>query len=188
MASFATKLFLVGVAIYSGFIASAGALPAEATVLPEIIPGPGLPSLASLNLTSADLYKPIDRDTIKAHYASLGLPTTVSGLQKRGECFPVSTRGDVNFAMACHNYLFQQQQTSMGTFTAYNPGTTLCSASNVRISGWCNPGGPCPRYSWAVHIAHAVWWSIEHCNYNGNVGGVETAYGNGDFYVRTANY
>lgn len=33
------------------------ALPAPETVYPEVIPGPGLPSLASLNLTSAELYQ-----------------------------------------------------------------------------------------------------------------------------------
>lgn len=37
---------------------AATALPAVETVktYPEVIPGPGLPSLASLNLTSVDLY------------------------------------------------------------------------------------------------------------------------------------
>jgi hypothetical protein len=50
------KLFLAAV-----FAASAGALPSD---LPEVIPGPGLPSLASLNLTSADLYTPVDPKTI----------------------------------------------------------------------------------------------------------------------------
>ena len=38
-------------------LVQSAALPAEATtVYPEVIPGPGLPSLASLGLTSADLY------------------------------------------------------------------------------------------------------------------------------------
>ncbi|KAH6917841.1 hypothetical protein BKA70DRAFT_1393703 [Coprinopsis sp. MPI-PUGE-AT-0042] len=186
MPSFLSKLFLV--AVYGGLVASVGALPAEATEFPEVIPGPGLPSLASLNVTSAELYKAIDPNVLKGHYASLGLPSTISGLQKRGECFPISARGDINFAMACHNYLFLQQQTMITTETAYAPGTDLCSAANVRVSGWCRLGAPCPRSSWAYHVAHAIWWSIEQCNYNGNVGGVEYAYGNGDFHVRTANY
>ena len=39
---------------------TAAALPAAVQVFPEVTPGPGLPSLASLNLTSAELYtKPL---------------------------------------------------------------------------------------------------------------------------------
>lgn len=36
---------------------TAAALPTSEQVYPEVIPGPGLPSLASLNLTSAELYQ-----------------------------------------------------------------------------------------------------------------------------------
>jgi hypothetical protein len=43
--------FLLSVAV-----ATASALPAVDRVYPEVIPGPGLPTLAELNLTSAQLY------------------------------------------------------------------------------------------------------------------------------------
>ena len=48
---------LLSTAILLAIFNGINALPAEtAKVYPEVIPGPGLPSLASLGLTSADLY------------------------------------------------------------------------------------------------------------------------------------
>ena len=43
-------------AVLSALSSTVVAVPAARSSVPEVIPGPGLPSLASLNLTSADLY------------------------------------------------------------------------------------------------------------------------------------
>ena len=62
------KSFVPALCIVVGLISNVAALPAadvEArTDYPTVIPGPGLPSLESLGLTSADLYtkKPSVRD------------------------------------------------------------------------------------------------------------------------------
>ena len=51
------KSMFLSTAILLAIFNGINALPAEtAKVYPEVIPGPGLPSLASLGLTSADLY------------------------------------------------------------------------------------------------------------------------------------
>ena len=39
-------------------------------VFPDITPGPGLPSIASLNLTLADLYKPIPEEIFEGSFPS----------------------------------------------------------------------------------------------------------------------
>jgi hypothetical protein len=68
---------------------------------PEVIPGPGLPSLASLNLTSADLYE-------------LDYHTILSDITSREESAPLVPRFNLNCdgqkcqatdAVACINYL-----------------------------------------------------------------------------------
>lgn len=54
------RTFLLALAV-----ATASALPTVDTVYPELIPGPGLPTLAELNLTSAQLYNmKLDRSKI----------------------------------------------------------------------------------------------------------------------------
>jgi hypothetical protein len=63
-------LSLLGLAVLQGVMA----VPAP-TVYPEVIPGPGLPSLAELNITSAQLYE-------------MGLPE--GRVRHRPFCFPFS--------------------------------------------------------------------------------------------------
>ena len=58
------KLILTAITVVTITSIGTGAAPAEVERFPEVIPGPGLPSLASLNITSADLYKPIDPDVV----------------------------------------------------------------------------------------------------------------------------
>lgn len=48
-----TQMITFLLAVAAGAVS---ALPTVETVYPEVIPGPGLPSLAELHLTSAELY------------------------------------------------------------------------------------------------------------------------------------
>lgn len=67
-----TKIFLIASFLFhvSAPFAYAAAVPAAVPAavvptFPEVIPGPGLPSLASLGLTSAGLYQSMDHITIE---------------------------------------------------------------------------------------------------------------------------
>jgi hypothetical protein len=55
-------------------ISVANALPSAEGKFPEVIPGPGLPSLASLGLTSAELYQRVP-DPGKKSYHSYAMST-----------------------------------------------------------------------------------------------------------------
>lgn len=80
---------------------------------PEVIPGPGLPSLASLNLTSADLYKrvPAARTGYYTH-SQEDLLTGINAVEMNrlkarfvGQCGMPGPPCNVFDAMACFNFL-----------------------------------------------------------------------------------
>lgn len=87
---------------------------AKRTTFPELIPGPGLPSLASLGLTSADLYN-MPTPKLSIRQAPVSIP----------ECGPdEQAYTDVNDIIACYNYL-------------NGLGTTQCSTPPGGSQQWC---------------------------------------------------
>jgi hypothetical protein len=79
---------------------------------PEVIPGPGLPSLASLNLTSAELYQRVPSPGKQNSFPNVTAPLTstisdiANGLERRFDLLcnqvPQCTLSD---ATACFNFL-----------------------------------------------------------------------------------
>ncbi|TFK68300.1 hypothetical protein BDN72DRAFT_960370 [Pluteus cervinus] len=146
-------------------------------VYPEVVPGPGLPSLKELGLTSEQLYKmtpTLDDRGVSPRSAQLD-----------GSCSPWST-GYIDYVVACYNYL-----QSVAGYLCVIPGgkfatITYCSAGDAKITlqnlaDRTDNGSPCGNVAWGVQ------WSFTSCISNGRVGGFAPAYGNGDMAVGTVN-
>jgi hypothetical protein len=125
-------------------------------VYPEVIPGPGLPSLAELNVTSAQLYElGIPEGTVKkdnrersrgnpSHHLLTVLLAEVraraEALDKRftGKCGPAeSAYTKVNDIIACFNYL-----NNLGTKSCVaGENTVMCTAGSAHVYGSALNGG-----------------------------------------------
>ncbi|KAF9522967.1 hypothetical protein CPB83DRAFT_70657 [Crepidotus variabilis] len=131
---------------------------AKQSTYPHVIPGPGLPSLKSLQLTSADLY---NRQLI-----------TNSSIEKRDEgydknCFAFTT-ADVQSTVACFDYL-----TRLGHVDCTVPvdNNVFCTAGDAVIGGskLDQTTGVTSASCWWVALA--VQWIFQNCNADGRVGG-----------------
>ncbi|KAL6703961.1 hypothetical protein ACN47E_008899 [Coniothyrium glycines] len=140
------------------------------TSLPEVIPGPGLPSLESLGLTSEALYA-----MGKPESSPLGDDMSTMVEPRCGDSY-----GEVNAAIACYNYLRNLGQTPCTVGQGLR-SQIMCRAGNIRIEGF-----GIGQSSWCEHVAHAVLWTIDHCTRNGyDTAGYEAAYGNGNLLIGT---
>ncbi|KAJ3968311.1 hypothetical protein EV361DRAFT_785511, partial [Lentinula raphanica] len=138
----------------------------------ELIPGPGLPTLAELNLTSEALYTMTPK--LRAYNSLLYLFTN--------ECFTYTT-ANVNDVIACFNYL----ENIGGNSCAVNgDNSQFCYAGTAQISG-SNVSGTSSAASLCSDVALAVQWIFTNCNVGGQVGGAAAAYGNGNLIVGVEN-
>ncbi|KAJ6520980.1 hypothetical protein DFH09DRAFT_1193361 [Mycena vulgaris] len=144
-------------------------LPIAVEVFPEVIPGPGLPSLASLGLTSADLYKRV--------------PTSeeVSTLEARFDllCGEVEPPCAVADAVACFNFLNASGTTAC---TAKGENITFCTAGSCKWVGSNISGGPSAS-SFCRDVAAGGNAVINTCQGNGVVDGANAAIENGNLIV-----
>jgi hypothetical protein len=141
------KLFissLLGLASLQGVMAAP-------KVYPEVIPGPGLPSLAELNITSAQLYE-MGMPEGKAEGFSRGrctiadLTSLLADVHARAQeldkrftprCGPAEAAyTNVNDIIACYNYL-----KNLGTKSCVaNENTVMCTAGKAHIYGSATNG------------------------------------------------
>ncbi|KIJ64457.1 hypothetical protein HYDPIDRAFT_40205 [Hydnomerulius pinastri MD-312] len=138
----------------------------------EVIPGPGLPSLESLGLTSEELF-------------AKGPPATKRGeVEKRytNVCQTYST-GSVDNVIACFNYL-----EALGTKACGVNGDNviMCTAGDAEVSGSNISGGPSAS-SYCSDAALGVQWIFTYCNSGGRVGGSAAANGNGFLIMSVDN-
>ncbi|OBT74002.1 hypothetical protein VF21_05977 [Pseudogymnoascus sp. 05NY08] len=152
----------------------------SATNFPEVIAGPGLPSLESLNLTSEALYAmgPIE---IPADY-HIG---EVKPMSKRHNPAPPAcfyyggSLIDRATMLSCINFLFAGG-TNQCTISNGAPSAQWCNAGNVALYGlnWHN----LPTVSsYCRDVAIGAQWVYNNCNYdNANQWG-GWAYVNGNF-------
>ncbi|KAK7053662.1 hypothetical protein R3P38DRAFT_2851491 [Favolaschia claudopus] len=155
-------------------VGSANALPNTNTKeFPEVIPGPGLPSLASLNLTSAELYQRVPS------------PEVVKGLERRFDliCNEVP-QCSVSDATACFNFL-----TALGQQACTVPGpvgasSTFCTAGGCHWFGGNLKQGGGSVSSFCSDVATGGASVIFGCTQSNNlVSGANAANGNGDLIV-----
>jgi hypothetical protein len=127
---------LIGLAILQGAMAAP-------KVYPEVIPGPGLPSLAKLNITSAQLYEmgvPEGKQSqktpplVNSANSRTELSARAADLDKRfvGRCGPAEAAyTNVNDIIACFHYL----QNLGTTACVANENTVMCTAGQAHIYG-----------------------------------------------------
>ncbi|KAJ3495807.1 hypothetical protein NLG97_g3127 [Lecanicillium saksenae] len=138
---------------------------------PEVIPGPGLPSLESLGLTSEELWtKPfpeIEEGKLVARFEPF--------------CsFPDRAYTSVNDLRACYNYLNAL-------------GSTACEIDPDHIVGMCSSGGATVYGASLVghrtsskceDVAKGLLWVVQGCTRSDqSCAGSAPAYGNGDLEV-----
>ncbi|KAF8838063.1 hypothetical protein BDN67DRAFT_982806 [Paxillus ammoniavirescens] len=157
------------------------AVPATTPSYPELIPGPGMPSLASLNLTTADLHAMGPPPSLTERAAGAELDPE---LKKRytSVCQTYST-GGVDNVIACFNYLNSIGNNACGVS---GDNVVFCTAGDAGVSGSNVSGGPSAS-SACRDVATAVQWIFTYCNVGGEVGGSDAAYGNGDLIVSVDN-
>ncbi|KAI0060396.1 hypothetical protein BV25DRAFT_1807463, partial [Artomyces pyxidatus] len=163
-------------ALVLGAVTTAFAAAVPATVYPTVIPGPGLPSLESLNLTSADLYTtdislgmyPLSScSAVPVQTLIVGLTEARGELEARytNECFTYTT-ASVNNVIACFNYLQSIGSNNCGVVSNID----FCEAGDAQISG-SNIAGAGEVSSSCHDVALGVQWIFTNCNNGGQVGG-----------------
>ncbi|KFX86890.1 hypothetical protein V495_05253 [Pseudogymnoascus sp. VKM F-4514 (FW-929)] len=148
----------------------------------EVVPGPGLPSLQELGITSAELYK-IGRPDSSADDS-----VKTSSIEARFEpkCGPSEAAyTNVNDVIACYNYLKK-----LGTKKCSVPDNFgiahFCTAGNAEVTGQSLKSKGTSSY--CRDVATAVLWSVDHCTRpDKSVAGFNAAGGNGDLIVGSTN-
>ncbi|KAI0059299.1 hypothetical protein BV25DRAFT_1137433 [Artomyces pyxidatus] len=154
------------------FLAAATALStfavAAPTVHPTVVPGPGLPTLAELGITSEELY------------------ARPPSLQARAALYdPVCetyTTADVDNVIACFNYL---ESIGGNACTVDGDNVQFCYSGDAQVTG-SNISGTGSASS-LCDVALGLQWIFTYCNQGGQVGGSQAANGNGYLIVGVEN-
>ena len=183
----ATKL-ITSLVLGLAALQTAHATPApevEAKTYPEVVPGPGLPSLAELGLTSAQLYEmPVDHSILDGYPAV----RVRNIMEKRYEprCGPSDAAyANVNDLIACFNYLRNLGGTRCEAPANYGV-VEMCYSGSGHVIGQSITGRS--SSSSCADVASAVLWSIDHCTRpDQSCAGFNAAYGNGDLIIGAVN-
>ncbi|KAH9476730.1 hypothetical protein JR316_0010645 [Psilocybe cubensis] len=143
---------------------------------PEVIPGPGMPSLESLGLTTADLYRNSTLKALSANHVELLITCEKGGLT-------VSQSS----AQACVNYL-----TSLGTTDCMVPANGLSrfySSGNANIWGTNVWGNGQDVHSWCSDVGITAQDIVSGCVItSGQVEGYGPAAQNSNLQVSVEAY
>ncbi|KAJ3719155.1 hypothetical protein C8R42DRAFT_643442 [Lentinula raphanica] len=179
--SFAILLFSFAIATsLTGNVAHGLSTTTKRTIYPEVHPGPGLPTLAELNLTSEALY------TISPKFDSRELgdqPALASRSSLYTDNCQTYSTANVDDVIACFNYLENIGSNTCG-FSGDN--VQFCYAGTAQITGSNIFEDPVVA-SLCSDVALGVQWIFTYCNVGGQVGGLAAAYGNGDLIVGVEN-
>ncbi|KAM3482145.1 hypothetical protein MY5147_000264 [Beauveria neobassiana] len=147
---------------------------------PEVVPGPGLPSLESLGLTSEQLYtmEPASPDTEVNARASLAPMFTPICATDSG------AYTDVNNLMACERYLARIGANECTVPSGFRK-VRYCFAGDADVNGLSITGKSLT--STCASVAHALRWIINNCRRATKAAGSEAAFGNGDIIVTGVN-
>jgi len=134
---------------------------------PEVIPGPGLPSLESIGLTSKMLYEMTSSKT-----------SISKRIEKRYTCqnwglVPVAN------AQACKNYLANIGGQECGIS---GDNAVFCTSGSAQIGG-SNVGGGSSDQQICGDVAITVGDLIQECVQGSNVQGYDYCYGDGNMIV-----
>jgi len=155
-------------------VGSATATP-TAKVYPEFTQLPGMPTLASLNLTVEDLYtKPVTLGEISE-----------SAVLYDNHCINNGAfGGPVDDVIACFNYINAFGGSTSACKINSGPGGSkqLCHIGRAYVFG-DNGGQGSSANSACSDVAIGVQWIFTNCNFGGKVEGNAAARGNGDYVV-----
>ncbi|OAA71188.1 hypothetical protein ISF_01739 [Cordyceps fumosorosea ARSEF 2679] len=140
---------------------------------PEVVPGPGLPSLQELGLTTEQLYsmgppEPADLEAFSANFV--------------GKCGPADAAyTNVNGIIACYHYL-----KNLGTQRCTTPGNyksiEFCHSGDASITGTSLKSNGASSY--CRDVASGLLWVVDHCTRpNQSCAGAQAAGGNGNLVV-----
>ncbi|EAU89023.1 hypothetical protein CC1G_09992 [Coprinopsis cinerea okayama7 len=132
---------------------------------PEIIPGPGLPSLASLNLTSADLCKSPEEFQMERYgYVDPQLAGSISKLSSRQTTGPWCGSRTISPSKAkyCYNYLYSLGNTACAVGPLY--GARFCTAGGGNDVAWYGNSLNAQRSeSPCRDVARGGQWVLDNC-------------------------
>ncbi|KAH9219278.1 hypothetical protein DL95DRAFT_457728 [Leptodontidium sp. 2 PMI_412] len=159
------------------FLTQVATLP---TMVDEVVPGPGLPSIASLNITSAELFAMPDPP--EPRFSKSNFP-----LAKRSpKCLPASFQCSIPAAVACYNYLNNLGTTACAANGHYTEGggITVCSVSGCRVRIG-NTGPSENAASYCRDVAYSVSTVAYQCQTRNDFAGAgeDVAWENGDLRV-----
>jgi len=160
---------------------------------PEIKPGPGMPSLASLGVTAAQLADPNYGRSYLSSHPSKNKPGVFSAVR---ECY-IRQPGQRGNAISCRNYLIAAS-TQTVTIAAGSDHQTiaLCYDKNnpsaaTEISGWNLNGRSGALIESNADIAISASWIIDNCSACSSdtcdIEGQSPGDGNLDFFVYIAH-
>ncbi|GJN73239.1 hypothetical protein PLIIFM63780_007301 [Purpureocillium lilacinum] len=150
-----------------------------AITYPEVVPGPGLPSLAELGLTSAELY-----NMGIPHHLPDRLAVRAATFEPR--CGPSEAAYvNVNDIIACYHYLDKLGHQNCATGANFAV-SEFCHAGSGHVTGQAlNPRG---ASSYCSDVAIAALYTIDHCTRpDQTVAGFQAAFGNGELIVGCTN-
>ncbi|KAH7130578.1 hypothetical protein B0J11DRAFT_429139 [Dendryphion nanum] len=162
--------FLLALASFQ--IGSALPLNDHEVEFPEVIPGEGLPSLESLNLTSAQLYQ----------LPKPQLPQGEISLMFTPRCGPSENAyTQVNGVIACYHYLL-----NLGSRRCEVPSgrarREMCRSGYAKVSGQAITANS--QSSACRDVARGLLWVIDSCTRRDqSVAGHNAAYNNGNLIV-----
>jgi len=147
----------------------------------EVFPGPGLPSLESLGLTSEQLNDP--NFIYKSNAEMFNLQVTKFNVSSNfvPECNNNNAPDSYDGAQACANYLWNLGKTMC---VVPYPTIVMCSASDYsKIGGTCLIAGGSTQ-SYCSDVALGAQWVINNCwTGSGFIQGSQAANGNGNLIV-----
>ncbi|KAF2018120.1 hypothetical protein BU24DRAFT_461090 [Aaosphaeria arxii CBS 175.79] len=146
------------------------AAPSVGKHYPDVIPGPGLPSLEDLNLTSAELYTmPLSQ-----------LPNDEMSVMLTPGCGPGNAYTNVTGLIACFNYLNSLGGTRC--VVGASGKTEFCHADSSRALGESVTGRS--ESSACSDVAFGLLWVIDHCTRpDQSCAGFQAPRGNGNINV-----
>ncbi|CEJ82905.1 hypothetical protein VHEMI02946 [[Torrubiella] hemipterigena] len=146
---------------------------------PEVVPGPSLPSLEEVGLTSAQLYQMGRPKSLSS------ASTPPSAAAAHTGCGPTdSAYANVNDVIACYHYL-----NNLGDQACHVPGdfhtVIFCVAGGAAIGGQGLRGDT--DHS-CREVAAAALWAVDHCTRSDqSVAGFQSVAGDDDVVVVDAN-
>ncbi|KAF9564236.1 hypothetical protein CPC08DRAFT_705406 [Agrocybe pediades] len=171
-----TQLKRTAILFCAAMVVQVSAVPTADTV--EIIPGPGVPSLQSLGLTSAEIFRmSAERSVTARNEVETSLTKRIATTCQNIAGHTVSAAN----AAACVTFL-----RNLGTQPCGVSGDNIifCQAGDAAIWGSNVGGGPSGASSFCSDVAIGAQNILNACTMsNGQVEGFAAANGNGDLVV-----